>query len=424
MKPDIFLYNIDTNYLISKHTGEVGVIKCKEIFHRIGWIPRVINQQDDIGIDLLVETTKKNINGKYIPQGQLFGIQVKAGRSYYYKTSQGKDYFILTSSKEHQRNWDYWCNHQLPVFVFFYYDDLKIYSLFNINKWAISEEDWDNDKPLPIKSYNLIKFFEKNGSGNLRNIKKKILRAIKEKGDLSNVISLIDSVYYDGNKSLESIMILSENYQTRSSSILALLFPHILFSRKDNVVREAFKVLIDRINVLRLLPDHMESMRKLYNKIINDLSIYIWGRILSVVIEHEFYSIEPEDDSFLFCNCPGPETISFLTEIDDYKSLFLKLAKSNKFTQYVRINALAIYFFGSFVVNYYVNNDDYGPEWENFSRDYLLWNGIHIKDYFLERNVRAFLSENNLLVLVANYYNINLPEIGNRKMDEFLMQKK
>ncbi|KKL95124.1 hypothetical protein LCGC14_1857740, partial [marine sediment metagenome] len=255
-------------------------------------------------------------------------------------------------------------------------------------------------------------------------IEKEILKIIKKKGDLSNTISLIDSVYYDDNKSIESIMILSKNYQTRYSSIMSILFPHILLSKKDDVVREVFKFLINKINELRERSDHLENIRKLYKKIINDLSIVIWGRILSVVIDHEFYSIEPEDDSLMFSTCPGADTISFLDELDDSKSLFLKLAKNVKYLPYVRINALALYLFGSFVVNYYINNDNYGHVWEGFDRDFLDWKGIHIKDYFLEKEIKSFLIKNNLLRLVAKYYNIFFPEFNNKKIDEFLIRKK
>ncbi len=417
MNPYTFLYNIDTNYTISKHTGEFGVIKCKEIFHRIGWIPREINQQDDVGIDLIVETTNIDSKGNYIPLGQLFGIQIKAGASYYYENKKGKNYFILTSSKEHRRNWDYWCKHQLPVFIFFYYDNLKFYSFFNINKWAISEEDWDNNQPLPIKSYQIFKLNNKNNSENFIHIKEEILKSVSEKGELSNIISLIDSIYYDDSKALESLMLLSRNYKTRGSTILALLFPHILLSEKDDAVREAFKYLIEWIDTLSWLPDHMENIKKLYRKILNNLTIEIWERVLSVVENHEFYSIDPGFDT---CMCPIPDSLLFPTELDDFKSLFLKIAKDEKIADYTRINALALYLFGSFVVNYYINNDDYSQEWEEYNRDFLDWKGIHIKDYFLEKEIKSFLIKNNLLKLVANYYNIFFPESGNKKMNGYL----
>ncbi|GAJ02105.1 unnamed protein product, partial [marine sediment metagenome] len=250
MKSNIFLYNIKTNYPSSKHTGELGLLKCKEIFRKLGWIPREINQQDDVGLDLIVEVTKKGPKGNYIPLGQLIGIQIKAGTSYYYENKHKNKYFILTATNEHKRNWDYWCNHQLPILIFFYNEELQIYSFLSINSWGACEEGWDGEEPLPLKSYKIFNFKLEIEHADTNYIKKKFLETIREKGDLSNIVSLIDSIYYDDNRSLESILILSKNNQTRSSSILALLFPHILLSKNDNIVREAFKALIDRINDL------------------------------------------------------------------------------------------------------------------------------------------------------------------------------
>lgn len=419
MKSNIFLYNIKTNYPSSKHTGELGLSRCKHIFRKLGWIPREINQQDDVGLDLIVEVTKKDPNGNYIPLGQLIGVQIKAGTSYYYENKYNNKYFILTSTDDHKRNWDYWCNHQLPIFIFFYNEELQLYSFLSIDNWVAYEEGWNGEEPLPLKSYKIFNFKLEANNEDLDFIKKNFLETIKEKGDLANIISLIDSVYYDDNKSLESLMLLSRNNKTRSSSILTFLFPHILLSEKDNVVREAFKYLIDWIDTLSWLPDHMKNIKKLFKKILNELTIEIWERVLSVVENHEFYSIDPGFDTSM---CPIPDSLLFPSEIDDFKSLFLKIAKDEKIADYTRINALALHLFGSFVVNYYLNNDDYGQEWEEFDRDFLDWKGIHIKDYFLEKEIKSFLIRNNLLDLVANYYKIPFPELRNKKLDEFLIK--
>ncbi|GAI93256.1 unnamed protein product, partial [marine sediment metagenome] len=48
------------------------------------------------------------------------------------------------------------------------------------------------------------------------------------------------------------------------------------------------------------------------------------------------------------------------------------------------------------------------------------WKGTHIKDYFLEKDIKFFLIKNDLLDLVANYYNIPFPELHNTKLDDFL----
>ena len=70
----------------------------------------------------------------------------------------------------------------------------------------------------------------------------------------------------------------------------------------------------------------------------------------------------------------------------------------------------------------YINNDDYGQEWEGYNRDFLEWKGIHIKDYFLEKEIKFFLIRNNLIDLLGNYYKIPFPELRNKKLDEFLIK--
>ncbi len=154
-----FLYNIDTKYPIGKHTGEFGVNRCDEFFRRLGWIPTVIHQENDVGLDMIVEIAEKQGNN-VIPHGYQVGIQIKAGKSYYYKNKKGDKYFILTKSEEHKRNWDYWATNSIPVFIFFYFDDLNVCSFLSIDEWANSREKWKVDEPLPIKSHNLFKYNE------------------------------------------------------------------------------------------------------------------------------------------------------------------------------------------------------------------------------------------------------------------------
>jgi len=401
MKSNYFLYGIETKYPSSKHTGELGVERCKVLLRKMGWIPREINQQNDIGLDLIVEVTKKNEeNGNYIPLGKLFGIQIKTGKSYFYENKNQSKYFILKSTLEHKRNWDYWSNHQLPVFIFFFHEELEIFSFFSIDNWAANEEDWDWEEPLPIKSYKLYPYLLENNV-EFDDIKNEILKVMKERGDLSNIISLIDSVYNDDKNSFESIMILSKNIQTRSSSIMDFLFPHILQSKDDSVVKESLKFIIDEI---KWLPVQMENIRERYIDILNNLTLDIWARILSVVFNHDFYSIEPEEP--IVCGCPVSEYITFPYLLDNFHSKFLEIAKNQSYTNYVRINALAICLFGPNVGNYYINNDDYDLEWEKYDRSYLDWKGIHIKDYLIEGNIKKFLLKNDLIDLVEDYYNI------------------
>lgn len=88
-------------------TERIGVNAVERIFlEQFEWIPRQ-NFQSDVGIDMEVEICS---NGN--PTGQLFGVQIKSGDSYFKKDIAGD--IIYRGSMVHL---DYWLNHSLPIII-------------------------------------------------------------------------------------------------------------------------------------------------------------------------------------------------------------------------------------------------------------------------------------------------------------------
>lgn len=88
-------------------TERLGVNQVEKIFlENFCWIPRHI-YQSDVGIDMEVEICE---NGE--PTGQLIGVQIKSGESFFKKDFTGN--IIYRGSLTHLT---YWLNHSLPIIL-------------------------------------------------------------------------------------------------------------------------------------------------------------------------------------------------------------------------------------------------------------------------------------------------------------------
>lgn len=78
-------------------TERIGVNFVEDFFLNQGWIPRTI-YQSDVGVDMEVEIASKGL-----PSGQLLGIQIKSGRSYFKTITNGEVIYRVT--KTHAEYW-------------------------------------------------------------------------------------------------------------------------------------------------------------------------------------------------------------------------------------------------------------------------------------------------------------------------------
>ena len=93
-----------------KQTDRIGVYHIGELVNKqFGWIFRE-QPTDDYGIDAIIETA-----GEKHPTGQMIGVQIKTGKSYF--SEQKADCVVFRFDKGHA---DYWLNHSLPVIIVLY----------------------------------------------------------------------------------------------------------------------------------------------------------------------------------------------------------------------------------------------------------------------------------------------------------------
>lgn len=94
-------------------TEHLGVNEVERIFLKdFRWITRRI-LESDMGVDMEVEICKNDH-----PTGQLLGVQIKTGASYF-KTNRYGD-VIYRGSQTHL---DYWLNHSLPIIIILHNPD-------------------------------------------------------------------------------------------------------------------------------------------------------------------------------------------------------------------------------------------------------------------------------------------------------------
>lgn len=108
-------------------TAKLGINYVRNITEESGSIFHKIEQENDLGIDGLIEFIE---NGE--PISQSIAVQIKSGNSYYCESTQ--ECIIPVGS-----HYDYWNNYPLPVYGIVYIHDLKKGFWVNIKDYFKSE---------------------------------------------------------------------------------------------------------------------------------------------------------------------------------------------------------------------------------------------------------------------------------------------
>jgi hypothetical protein len=91
-------------YLKTNSTSKAGINYVRTIVESDNLIFQKIDQENDVGIDALIEVVKKER-----PTGNFIAAQIKSGKSYFDKKSN----FCKFPIGGHR---DYWSNYSLPVY--------------------------------------------------------------------------------------------------------------------------------------------------------------------------------------------------------------------------------------------------------------------------------------------------------------------
>lgn len=122
-------------------TEHLGVNEVERIFLKdFRWITRRI-LESDMGVDMEVEICKNDH-----PTGQLLGVQIKTGASYF-KTDRYGD-VIYRGSQTHL---DYWLNHSLPIIIILHNPDENITIWQKITSETITNTSKGWKVEIPIK---------------------------------------------------------------------------------------------------------------------------------------------------------------------------------------------------------------------------------------------------------------------------------
>jgi hypothetical protein len=118
----------------------IGVNAVEKIFlDDLDWIPRNIFQSD-IGIDMVVEVSQEGT-----PVGKFFGIQIKAGPSYFKRQTETHVPF----STDHSHI-DYWLKNSLPIILVLHNPDTNqtIWEFVDLKTVVKTGKQWRIDVPI------------------------------------------------------------------------------------------------------------------------------------------------------------------------------------------------------------------------------------------------------------------------------------
>lgn len=126
-------------------TERVGISATEHIFtSKFNWIFRE-QPISDMGIDAHIEIVNDGV-----ATGQLIGLQIKTGESYWKEQSNGN--FVYYIDDEH---YSYWLSHSLPVFIIIHHPEKEITLWQQVNEKKI--EKLDKSWKLIIPKENQLK---------------------------------------------------------------------------------------------------------------------------------------------------------------------------------------------------------------------------------------------------------------------------
>jgi len=138
-------------------TEHIGVIEIERIFTiDFQWATRKI-LESDFGIDLEVEICD---NGN--PTGQLIGVQIKSGESYFKTDLAGK--IVYRGNRTHL---DYWLNHSLPIIIILHNPKTgqSVWEEITSDTVSMSKKGWKIEIPL-------TRLFDKTAKNEITNLNK------------------------------------------------------------------------------------------------------------------------------------------------------------------------------------------------------------------------------------------------------------
>jgi len=116
-------------YPKSKTMSKLGINYIRNIIEQSHSIFNEIHDENDLGIDALIELTKDEK-----PLNKIFAIQIKSGESYFNKKS--KECLIPVG-----KHFDYWINYPLPIFGMVYVPSLDRAFWIDIKQYLESHSD-------------------------------------------------------------------------------------------------------------------------------------------------------------------------------------------------------------------------------------------------------------------------------------------
>ena len=114
-----------TKYLKTQATAKKGINYIKRVVKSSGCHFFEIRQENDIGLDAIIELYENDI-----PTGKMFAVQVKSGKSFYTPTKQSCKIPI-------EKHRDYWLNHDFPVIGIVYVPALFEAFVVDIKKYLL-----------------------------------------------------------------------------------------------------------------------------------------------------------------------------------------------------------------------------------------------------------------------------------------------
>ena len=114
-------------YLKTQATSKKGINHIKSIIKQTGCKFHTIHQENDIGIDAIIELFHDGQS-----TGRLICLQIKSGDSFYCSAS-GKCKIFIGKHRE------YWVNNSLPVFGVVYIPSLFCAFMIDIKKFLLQE---------------------------------------------------------------------------------------------------------------------------------------------------------------------------------------------------------------------------------------------------------------------------------------------
>lgn len=306
-------------YPNNKQTELYGVNAVRTVVNEQGSIFREIHQENDIGIDGILEVVKDQKS-----EGLLVAVQIKSGESYV-----RTDRFVVAVDQDHL---DYWREFMLPVVMICYSPRADLLGWVSVNRY-VERHLKNNDEPPKLIEIPFKSVFDRGV------VERDLYGIALERQDERILFRSADMILSDNVPNrLQGLSILRSHPASRSTRLLVNLASSMILDESIDNVRVAVQAIGAVIEPTKWAWSYSDPNW--------DVAFYAQRCCFKFDGRHIRKMMEAIDDGFFGRASLGEACIDCIKFIPNGESLTWEIVFDTTADPKTRLNALALFYAG------------------------------------------------------------------------------